>query len=290
MTRLVATDEGQFPGDGGAVGGGAGLAVRDVTVKFGGVVALDGVSLSVPRGCTVGLVGPNGSGKTTLINAICGLVPLDRGWIRIGGRDASGRSSHSPIDFGVARTFQSLAVLPDLTVLENVLLGAEHPRSRTIGRTAQERARSALRLLGIDRFEAELGYNLPTGVARRVELARTIVLRPELLLLDEFSSGLDHRETKALVAIVQRLTTSSGVTTVVVEHDLDVVVTLCEWIFVLSAGSLMVEGPPREVLARPEVVASYVGDTFAAELAVRELEDQTASVPTRPSRGFEEQT
>ena len=288
MTRAVATDRGQLSGGDGVTGGEPGLAVHDVTVKFGGVVALDGVSLSVPPGCTVGLVGPNGSGKTTLINAICGLVPLDRGWIRIGGREASGRSSDSPIDLGVARTFQSLAVLPDLTVLENVLLGAEHPRSRTIGRTPQERARSALRLLGIDRFEAELGYNLPTGVARRVELARTIVLRPELLLLDEFSSGLDHRETKALLAIVQRLTDSTGVTTVVVEHDLDVVVTLCERIFVLSAGSLMVEGPPREVLARADVVATYVGDTFAAQLAVHELEKQTASVGTQRSRGVEE--
>jgi ABC-type branched-subunit amino acid transport system ATPase component len=275
MTHVVTTDGGQHPAGAGVLGGEPGLAINDVTVKFGGVVALDGVSLSVPRNQTVGLVGPNGSGKTTLVNAICGLVPLHRGSIRVDGQDASGRSSPSPIDLGVARTFQSLAVLPDLTVLENVLLGAEHPRSRAIGRTPQERARSALRLLGIDRFEAELGYNLPTGVARRVELARTIVLRPGLLLLDEFSSGLDHRETQALVAIVQRLTTCSGVTTVVVEHDLDVVVSLCERIFVLSAGKLMAEGPPREVLARPDVVATYVGDTFAAQLAVRVLEEQT---------------
>lgn len=263
------------------------LAVQEVTVRFGGLVALDKVSLNVPEGSTVGLVGPNGSGKTTLMNTICGLVRPERGTIRIGGTSIVGHSSGSLLDLGVGRTFQSLAVLPDLTVLENVLLGAEHPRSRPIGATPLERARAAMRLLAIDRFEGELGYNLPTGVARRVELARAIALRPRLLLLDEFSSGLDHWETKSLVAIVRRLTAAPGITTVVVEHDLDVVVTLCERIFLLSAGTLMAEGAPREVLAQADVVAAYVGDTFAARLALNQLDEQASRLPEL-SKSYEE--
>jgi ABC-type branched-subunit amino acid transport system ATPase component len=249
-----------------------GVLIDAVTVRFGGLVALDGITLRIPPGETVGLVGPNGSGKTTLINAICGLVPITTGSIRIGDQDVSRRPAVARIGLGVVRTFQSLAVLADLTVIENVMLGAELARSRSIGGTPQLRARSALRVLGIERYANELGGSLPTGIARRVELARSLVLRPEVLLLDEFTSGLDHRETLALVAVVRRLTASSRITTLVVEHDLEVVVSMCQRLFVLSAGSVMAEGTPREVLTQPEVVAAYVGDTFAAQLALREID------------------
>jgi ABC-type branched-subunit amino acid transport system ATPase component len=253
-----------------------------VTVRFGGLVALDGITLHVRAGETVGLVGPNGSGKTTLINAVCGLVPAV-GSIRVGTRELSKRPAAERIDLGIIRTFQSLSVLPELTVMENVLLAAEQRRSRTIGGTPEARAEAALRVLGIQRYSSELGENVPTGIARRVELARSLVLRPEVLLLDEFTSGLDHRETQALVAVVRRLTATARITTLVVEHDLDVVVTLCQRLFVLSAGSVMAQGTPREVLTQPEVVAAYVGDSFAAQLALREIEEGEQKGPISPT-------
>jgi ABC-type branched-subunit amino acid transport system ATPase component len=259
-----------------------GVWLDGVTVRFGGLVALDGITLHVRAGETVGLVGPNGSGKTTLINAVCGLVPAV-GSIRVGTRELSKRPAAERIDLGIIRTFQSLSVLPELTVMENVLLAAEQRRSRTIGGTPEARAEAALRVLGIQRYSSELGENVPTGIARRVELARSLVLRPEVLLLDEFTSGLDHRETQALVAVVRRLTATARITTLVVEHDLDVVVTLCQRLFVLSAGSVMAQGTPREVLTQPEVVAAYVGDSFAAQLALREIEEGEQKGPISPT-------
>ena len=259
------------------------LELRDVRVTFGGLTALDGVSLAVPRGRIVGVIGPNGAGKTTLFNVVCGFVQPTAGAVLIRGEPLRRhrphrhrRHRHHPhhlAALGVARTLQSLGLFGQLTVAENVMTGAAHaPRAgflptllalpRADRRERELRAR-ALALL--DRFgladAADLPPGrLPYGDQKRVALARALIAEPALLLLDEPAAGLSAAEISELSALLATLRAADALSVVLVEHHMDFVMGLCDQVAVLDFGRLIAHGPPAAVRDDPLVVAAYLGE------------------------------
>lgn len=252
--------------------GGQLLEADQVTVSFGGVVADDRVSLSVAVGEVVGIVGPNGAGKTTLFNALTGAQRLSSGQVHFLGEDVTAWSARRRARAGMARTFQHLAVVPALSVEQNVAIGAAArrrggilsaatgaPWMRRTDRAVRHEVAAACRMVGLeDRLQRPAG-SLSFGDRRRVELARAVVARPRLLLLDEPSSGMDPAETAELAALVERLRDEMSITIVVVEHDLSFVRSLTERLVVLDFGRVIASGPTDEVLALPEVIEAYLG-------------------------------
>jgi branched-chain amino acid transport system ATP-binding protein len=247
------------------------LAVEDLTIRFGGILALDRVSFDIAQGEILGLIGPNGAGKTTLFNCITRLYTPDAGAIRFGGRPILRLAAHRIAALGITRTFQNLALFGSMSVLDNVRTGV-HARSRgnvvadalRLG-TAAERAR-------IDRVALELieafdltdvmrrpAGALPHGTQKRVELARALAGQPTLLLLDEPASGLNHGEIESLGAVIRRIRDERGVTIFLVEHHMDLVMAISDRVVVLDFGRVIAAGPPAEVRADPAVVAAYLG-------------------------------
>jgi branched-chain amino acid transport system ATP-binding protein len=244
----------------------AALDVSDAKVWFGGVKAVDGVSLSVDAGRLHGVIGPNGSGKTTLLNAISGVQPLTAGRIEIGGRDTTRLRAHAVSRAGVARTFQSIRLLPTLSVRENVQLGADHHvPGRGAGRAARiaELADSALERLDIahlaQRSPAELSY----GTRRRVEIARGLAAEPTVLLLDEPLAGMNRAEREDIASLLGTLR-DDGITQIIIEHDLRTLLGLCDHLFVMNFGKLVAEGPPRETAESDAVQEIYLGRRHGA--------------------------
>ncbi|WP_405857905.1 ATP-binding cassette domain-containing protein [Streptomyces sp. NBC_01515] len=224
------------------------LTAHTLHARYGGFTALDGVDLVVRAGQVTAVVGPNGAGKSTLFHCLAGTVRPARGQVRLGGRDITRLAAHARTRLGVARTFQQLAVFPSLTVAENVRVGAEQGRVAEPG--AVERA---LRLFGLDGDVRSLpAADLPTGILRRVELARAFAGGPRVLLLDEPAAGLDTAEVAAL-ALVLRALAAEGTALLVVEHDLDLVAGLADVVHVMAAGRIVSSGPPRHVLDTPGV-------------------------------------
>lgn len=252
------------------------LEVRDVTKRFKGLVALDEVSLTVPTGQIRGIVGPNGSGKTTLFNVISGFYTPTQGSILLRGRDVTGIAPYRLSQRGVARTFQNLRLFEDLSVRENILLGLDRTPTTWIWRypglpwkvLGYERALRARAEELIERFgltevaEAE-PRSLPYGIQRRIELARAMAMSPGLLLLDEPAAGMNGEEVRRLAEIVRSIR-DSGVTVVIIEHNMGLVMSLCEQVTVLSGGRVIADGPPAEVAVHPDVVTAYLGDSMAA--------------------------
>jgi branched-chain amino acid transport system ATP-binding protein len=246
------------------------LQVTDVVVTFGGVHALDGVDLTVLPGTITGLIGPNGAGKTTLFNAITGVVSPARGRVTLGGVDITGWPPHRRGRAGLARTFQRLELFSGLTVHDNLLAaweaavpGAVLGRHRSDGR---EIVAETIDQLGLGPLAGRLAGRLSTGQGRLVELARALCTKPRLLLLDEPSSGLDPRETAqfrdVLLGVVGRQTGEPAI--LLVEHDVALVMEVCDNITVLDFGLRIAAGTPAEVRNDPAVVAAYLGDTNAA--------------------------
>jgi ABC-type branched-subunit amino acid transport system ATPase component len=250
---------------------GAALSVRDVEKRFGGVAALAGVSLDVAAGTTHAIVGPNGSGKTTLLNMISGFYPIDSGAILIDGRSVVGMAPHRIARNGVGRTFQTPRMLPQLSVLDNALLGA-FPAERQGAAAAalclpgarREQAASlgdALRYLdfvGLTDRAMELAGELPHGQQRLAEIARALVGRPRLLLLDEPAAGLSLAELDRLGELVAAIG-ALGTTVVIVEHHLELVANICRSVTVLERGAVLASGTPAEVFSHEEVIAAYMG-------------------------------
>jgi branched-chain amino acid transport system ATP-binding protein len=235
------------------------LEVEGIDVRFGGVRALSGVSLGVEAGQVTGLIGPNGAGKTTLFNVMCGLQRPGAGDVRLDGRSLAGVPAHRRARLGLGRTFQRLEVFGSLTVQENLLVAAEIRRRWARDRFDTRRAADeVLDLVGLAAVAHRRADELPTGLARLVEVGRALMSRPSVLLLDEPSSGLDDRETDALAALLARVA-GGGVAVLLVEHDVELVMSVCAWIWVLDFGRVLAGGRPAEIRLDPAVQAAYLG-------------------------------
>jgi branched-chain amino acid transport system ATP-binding protein len=237
------------------------LRVRNVTVRFGGNVALDGVALDAAPGEITGLIGPNGAGKTTLFNVITGLLVPQRGEVRLGDTDLTRLAPFRRARVGMARTFQRLELFGLLTVRENVELAATVRRSGSGSPAAT--ADRLLDLVGLRELADVRSDELPTGRARLVELARALATSPRVLLLDEPASGQDESETEAFGLLLRRIA-AEGVAVVLVEHDMQLVMRTCQRINVLDFGKVLAVGTPEQIQTDPAVLEAYLGTTEGA--------------------------
>jgi branched-chain amino acid transport system ATP-binding protein len=235
------------------------LQVAEAEVRFGGVHALRGVNLDVEPATVTGLIGPNGAGKTTCFNAICGLQDLNGGQISFDGTPMNGMRPHQRARLGIARTFQRLEIFGSLSVRENVLASAEIRRRWSRDRSdAAANADGVLALVGLSALADRPADTLPTGQARLLELARSLASRPQLLLLDEPSSGLSDSESEELGDLLLQLA-QAGMAVLLVEHDMGLVMRVCSRIHVLDFGSVLTVGSPAEIRADDRVRAAYLG-------------------------------
>ena len=240
------------------------LEVDHVSVRFGGLVAVDEASFALEPGQVTALIGPNGAGKTTLFNVITGLRAPSRGRVLLDGQDITGWPAPRRARAGVARTFQRLEVFGSLSVLDNVRTAAELRRGWDKGAPpAREVARAALRRVGLSSYGDAMADAVPTGVARLVELARALALQPRLLLLDEPSSGLSQSETADFAALLRELA-DEGTGVLLVEHDVDLVMGVCHTVHVLDFGRVICSGTPAVVQADPRVQQAYLGVAAAS--------------------------
>ncbi len=254
---------------------GQSLSVRGISVSFGGITALDDVSLEVSRGEVLGVIGPNGAGKTTLFNVICGFVAPDAGTLSWHGRPLGRLRPDRLAGVGIARTLQGVGLFPGLSVLENVMVGAQRfrragvasalfalPRSDHDERNLRKRAEAALERLGCDGIGDRLPGTLPYAMQKRVAMARALVSEPELLMLDEPAGGLDAAELSDLARLIESL--GDEIAVMLVDHHMDLVTSVCDRVVVLDFGRVIASGTPPEVRANPAVLDAYLGEAATA--------------------------
>lgn len=248
------------------------LEVRGITQRFGGITALDDISFRVSQGDITGVIGPNGAGKTTLFNIVTGIYTQSSGQILLDGSDISHLPAEQLSSRGLVRTFQNIELFSSMTVLENVMVGL-HTRSRSgifscmvkapwhlsEERRIRTRAREWLDFCGITDLEHQVAGSLPFGKGRLLEIARAMAVEPRVMLMDEPAAGLNNRETFELAGLIRRIR-DTGVTVVLVEHDMELVMDICDHIVVLNLGKKLAEGTPREIQENPAVIAAYLGE------------------------------
>ena len=242
------------------------LVVENVTRRFGGITALADVSLALQPGDIGGLIGPNGAGKTTLFNLITRLYRPEEGRILFDGKDLTRTLPHRIVRLGIARTFQNVVLFQNMTVLENLLVGA-HTQLRPFSeRRGRRQALEMIEYLELGVVAGRLPGGLPFGTLKRVELARALIARPRLLLLDEPAGGLNHEEVTDLAGVIRKLRSDFDLTVLLVEHHMNLVMSVCDHVHVLNFGRMIASGPPAEVRANPDVIEAYLGadDSAAA--------------------------
>ena len=251
---------------------GSSLTVEGVTKRFGGLTAVNSVSLHAEAGKILSVIGPNGAGKTTFFNLLTGIYAPDQGRILFGDKDITGKKSDAIAAMGIGRTFQNIRLFSGMTVLENVLVGHHNqvktsyvsailrlPSFKKEEARAEARARELLKYMRLENRVRDLASNLPYGDQRRLEIARALALEPTLLLLDEPAAGMNPQETEDLKAMILSLKNDLGLTIVLIEHDMAMVMSLSDHITVLEYGSVIADGSPSVVKANPQVIEAYLG-------------------------------
>ena len=249
------------------------LEVIKLGISFGGLRAVDDLSMKIEEGALVGLIGPNGAGKTTVFNMLTGVYSPTDGGIRLDNQNLIGKKPHDICKLGVARTFQNIRLFQKLTVLDNVKvalhnqvtynlfesmvhLGSYRKKEKEMDRRALE----ILKVFDLDHEAGNLAANLPYGKQRKLEIARALATNPKLLLLDEPAAGMNPNETGELMDTIRLVREKYGVTILLIEHDMKLVQGICEYLYVLNFGKLLAEGTPKEVLNDPAVIKAYLGD------------------------------
>jgi branched-chain amino acid transport system ATP-binding protein len=248
------------------------LETRNVTKRFGGLTAVDNVSVQIPEGSIYSIIGPNGAGKTTLFNCITGFYPSDEGDIRFLDKSLIGYSPDRVTQQGISRTYQNIRLFPAMTALENILVGAHPrlksnwldailhtPRQRAEEKMALEKAQDLLNFVGLKGKGDLLARNLPYGEQRRLEMARALANEPKIILLDEPTAGMNPNESRTMMRFIENLRDELAITILLIEHDMKVVMGISEFIYVLDFGQLIAKGSPEEIQKNPQVIESYLG-------------------------------